>query len=325
MKILILAAFVPIGTVHGMTAGLDANGHVWKGISLRNPMLSGLSGPEFVDRVAKEAENFDTVLIGKGCQISLSLFRRITQRCDVTYWTPDSVSGDGCGPPGRPLDVGARGMLCSRIICTGTEGARWYRKNGYSGRIAQIYQGCRHNIWKPGELPREGQHQLCFLGLNGYDGDGGRGSKIRAIREAGFPLRYGRRTFHEAAAKVYWNSAICLNFCCGDITSNRLMRVVTSGGFMLTEHNKDIEATFENGNQLVWYPFKRDSPHPEMLEQIRYYMDRPELRHEIAMRGHEWSQNWGWDQQMDKMVRFIEGEDVPADGAAGKYIVSRNK
>jgi len=161
VKILILAAFVPIGTVHGMTAGLDANGHVWKGISLKYPSpLSGLSGPEFVDMVAKEAENFDTVLIGKGSLISLSLFRRITQRCDVTYWTPDSVGGDGCGPPGRPLEVGARGMLCSRIICTGTEGARWYRKNGYSGRIAQIYQGCRHNIWKPGELPRTGQHQL---------------------------------------------------------------------------------------------------------------------------------------------------------------------
>jgi len=318
MKILVLAPFVEIGTIHGMTEGLEAGGHTWKGISIKPGHNLMLRSRQFADHVAKEAENFDTVFIGKGSGIPLQTFRDITKKCDVTYWTTDSVSGNGCGPPGRPKELGARGLMCSRIICTGTEGARWYRENGYSGRIAQIYQGCRHHIWKPGKLPRENQDRLCFLGAH-YKGDGGRRSKFQTIKNAGFSMYYNQRVRHEKAAEVYWNSAICMNFCCGDITSNRVMRVLTSGGFMLTEHNKDIEATFENGNQLAWFPSQKGT-HPEMINNIRYYMDHPELRHEIAMRGHEWSKNWGWGQQMDKMVRFIAGKDIPADGAAGEYV-----
>ncbi len=67
---------------------------------------------------------------------------------------------------------------------------------------------------------------------------------------------------------------------------------------------------------------KGDIPH--MLDRIRYYMDQPELRHEIAMRGHEWTKDKGWDHQMDKMVRFIDGEDIPASGAAGEWVSPYN-
>jgi len=323
VKLLILAAFSDkYSTLHGLTSGLEECGYLWDQVDTKPASAPvPLNSNAYAEHVAKRAESCDTVLIGKGNTIPMSVYETMIKLCpDTTFLTFDSVSGNGCGPPGRPEELGPRGLLCDRILLTGTEGARWFREQGYKGRIAQIYQGCRHSIWKPGKLPRQNQGRLCFLGSAQYKGDGGRSPKFKAIRNAGFPLRFGRRTFHEDAAEVYWNSAICINLCCGDITSNRLIRVITSGGFMLTEHNKDIEATFENGNQLAWFPFQRGNPHPEMLEQIRYYIDRPALRHEIAMRGYEWSRNWGWAQQAEKMVRFIRGEDVPADGAAGEYI-----
>ena len=322
MRLLILAPFVKIGTIHGMTEGLDACGVEWEGESTKHGEAKiDPSTPAYADNIIRRAEGFDTVFIGKGSSIPLDQFRRITENCDTTYWTPDSVGGNGCGPSGRPKDIGVRGLLCSRIICTGTEGASWYRQNGYEGRIAKIYQGCRHRLWKPGTLPRENQDRLCFLGSSHYNGDGGRRPKFKAIKNAGFKMYYSKRVFHEAAAEVYWNSAICANFSCGDITSNRVVRILSSGGFCLTESNADIEHSFTDGQELATF---KTGNIPHMLDRIKDYMERPKLRHEIAMRGHEWTRDKGWDQQMDKMVRFIGGEDIPASGAAGEYVGSYN-
>ena len=119
------------------------------------------------------------------------------------------------------------------------------------------------------------------------------------------------------AAEVYWNSAICPNFTPGDITSNRVTRVLSSGGFCLAESNLDIEHSFTDGVELATFK-SRNIPH--MIDRIRYYMDKPALRHEIAMRGHEWTRDKSWTHQAEKMVKFIRGEDVPADGAAGEYL-----
>jgi spore maturation protein CgeB len=166
-------------------------------------------------------------------------------------------------------------------------------------------------------MPRKHQDRLCFLGSSHYKGDGGRRAKFKAISSAGYPMYRSKRIYHEEAADYYWNSAICPNFSCGDITSNRVMRVLSSGGFCLTESNADIRHSFTDGQELAMFN-EGDIQH--MMKQIKYYMGQPKLRHEIAMRGHEWTRDKSWTQQAEKMVRFIRGEDVPADGAAGEYV-----
>lgn len=325
MKLLIVSGFKPLGTEWGVVEGLEANGHELGKI----PTVSnGVRHPDFAQKVLSEYESgeYDTILMCKGGPIPLGTFKEIARKADVTYWCNDSVSGKGCGPPQRPEDVGTRGLLCDRIICTGSEGARWWRQNGYKGRMAQIYQGCRHSIWRPANLDRARTEQdaISFLG-SFYRGDGGRRAKFKALGNAGFRTYTPRRTFHEKASELYYDSGICLNMVCGTpgegacpvgITSNRLVRILTSGGFALSERNTDVEHTFEDGNQLAMTDF---SNIPQLVEKARYYMERPKDRLEIARRGWEWSQDWGWDQQTEKMVRFIDGEDVPADGAAGEY------
>ena len=317
MRILILAAFVKIGTIHGMTHGLDECGIEWEGIPIKpHECPVNVRTEKFAELVINKSSSFDTVFIGKGSPIPLNIFRRITENCDTTYWTPDSVGGNGCGPPGRPEDVGARGLLCNRIICTGTEGSKWFRENGFRGRIAQIYQGCRHSLWKPGEYPRKDQDRICFLGSGNYNGDGGRRAKLKALANAGYKIFQSNKTYHRDAAETYWNSAICPNFVCGDITSNRVVRILASGGFCLTESNVDIEHSFEDGEELAIF---KQKDIPDMLNQVAYYMENPGLRESIAMCGHEWSKERTWTHQMDKMVRFIKGENIAADGAAENY------
>lgn len=319
MKICILAPFSDkYSTIHGLTHGLAECGYEWTAVDTK--IQTAPISPQshlYPEHVARQSEDCDTVMIGKGTVIPMDIYKNMISMCpDTTYLTFDSISGKGCGPPNRPIECGPRGLMCDRILLTGTEGARWFRQHGYEGRIGQVYQGCRHHIWKPGVLPRENQNRLCFLGSGHYRGDGGRRAKFKAIKNAGYPMYYSRRIFHEEAAKVYWNSAICANFSCGDITSNRVVRILSSGGFCLTESNADIEHSFTDGQELAIFK-KGNIPH--MLDRIRYYMDKPKLRHEIAMRGHEWTRDKSWTHQAEKMVRFIRGENVPADGAAGEY------
>lgn len=331
MKVLILAPFYDErSTVHGLTAGFDACGVEWAAQETnRSPVPTKTQG--FADLVVRGAESFDTVLIGKGTVIPMPIYTSMVSRLpDTTYLTFDSVSGNGCGPVGRPDDLGPRGLLCDRILCTGSEGARWFRRNGFEGGIAQIYQGCRHSIWRPESFDKSwgSKHQISFIGSSNYNGDGGRRAKLKALAGAGFKIYTPKRIYHQEASSIYYDSAICLNMVCGTpgegvtpvgITSNRLVRTLTSGGFSLTERNTDIAATFEEGNQLATFDFGN----PEhLIERARYYLDNQKERYDIARRGWEWSQDWGWDKQAEKIMRFIDGDDVPADGAASPWVGS---
>ena len=309
MRILNLAPFTLFGSLtkpseFGMPEGFVEAGHEWF------YMQDSGAVPGYADKVAALAENFDTVFVSKGAHIPLEVFRDITDRCDVTYWTADSISR-------LPQVIGARALLCTRSIVTGTEGARWLKENNYAGRVAQVYLGCRHYVWKPGPFPRKHQDRVCFLGTSSYKGDCGRKDKLDAIESAGIPLLLSNSIFHEKASEVYWNSAVCLNLVQEGIVSDRVVRILSSGGFCLTERNVDVDHSFTDGEELATFEAGNIE---HMLDQIYFYMSRPKLRSEIADRGFQWSRKMSHKNQMGKMCRFISGEDVEPDGAAGEYL-----
>ena len=315
MKIAIIGAFSDkLSTLHGLTSGLQELGHTWVPIESK-PQQSpvNIKTPAFADYVAKQSQDCDTLLIGKGTTIPIHIYNLIIEKChDTTFLTFDSVSGGGCGPPNRPLELGPRGLLCDRIILTGTEGARWFRENGYDRPIAQIFQGHRPSIWYPGDLPREEKDQISFLG-NHYSGDGGRRGKIKALANAGFNIHYSRRCFHREASQLYWESSINLNLVCGDLISNRLWRILASGGFALTEDNADINHVFTDGKEVA---ICRQNDADHLIEVAQFYRNRRDLREEISYRGQEWSKGYTWVRQAEKMVKFVSGNSVEVDGAA---------
>ena len=153
MKFLVVGNFSSaVHSIQGFAEGLQECGYEFKKVSTSNGDRP--PGP-FRDHVIREAEGYDTVFMikghGPGHRIGMKDYTPIVEQCDVTYVQWDSTSGEGCGPPDRPKQIGARALPCARIICTGLESARWFRENGYTKRIAQIYQGCRPRIWKPGK------------------------------------------------------------------------------------------------------------------------------------------------------------------------------
>jgi len=318
VKFLVVGNFgSTVHSIHGFAEGLEECGYEFKKISTSfGDRLPGT----FHSHVIREAEGCDTVFIikghGPGHRIGMQDYTPIVRQCDVTYVQWDSTS-DTDGPPSRPKQIGPRALPCARIICTGLESARWFRENGYTKRIAQIYQGYRPRIWRPGKAETKQNKKLCFLGLGSYTGDGGRQEKFQALKQAGYSLILSQGCFHEEAAKVYWESAISLNFVCGDITSNRLIRILASGGFCLTEQNADILHSFSEGRELATFK-QGDIEH--LLEQAEYYIQRPALRREIGLAGHEWAKTRSWAHQAEKMVQFVRGKNIPADGSAEQYV-----
>ncbi|MFZ3171717.1 MAG: glycosyltransferase [Carboxydocellales bacterium] len=85
--------------------------------------------------------------------------------------------------------------------------------------------------------------------------------------------------------KIYKLSKINLNLTRIYVQSGLPMRVfdtLAAGGFLLTNHKKDLEDLFEPGKDLIIF-----SDEKEMLEAIEYYLHRKEEREAIAVRGYE--------------------------------------
>jgi spore maturation protein CgeB len=66
------------------------------------------------------------------------------------------------------------------------------------------------------------------------------------------------------------------------ITQVRLrdFEVPMSGGFYLTEYQEELEEFFDIGSEIVCYRSKED-----LLEKIRFYVKRPDLRNQIREAG----------------------------------------
>ena len=329
MKILLLAPLVksrgerrPTGFLFGLVEAFKSLGHTCDTVATSGEPLKvnkwdrrRINCQQFVANIVARSQDYDTVFISKGGTIDMLWYEQIAEKVhDTTFFDMDPTSGNGCGPPNRPEVIGARGLLCTRIIATGTEALRWFRQNGFTGRQAQIYEGYRPWLWPVPDGPREHNRRFTFLGSRGYKGDGGRKQKLDAIEAAGYDLIQNNRTHFEDAAAAYYHSAICPNFVCGDITSLRVLHILASAGFCLTEHNMDVEASYTRGEQLDWFHTQ-----DEMFEKIEFYLTRPELRDEIARRGHEWAKDYTWEHQAAKMVDFIQGGRV-CDGGAGEFV-----
>jgi spore maturation protein CgeB len=142
------------------------------------------------------------------------------------------------------------------------------------------------------------------------------------LAEAKIGVHVHRRTFLEKASKLYYNTHVNLNFNCGDITSNRVMRIMASRGFCLSQANADIKHTFTNGEELVWWdePEGQEIDSGAMIDLARKWLADEQGRLRVAEAGYEFAKEFTWVNQMEKIVRFVGGEAIPADGAAQPYI-----
>lgn len=262
---------------------------------------------------ASRAATYDSVLILKGMQFSLEDIEWLRERADLTHVLFDTIT---CGPPGREREHGERALRCTRAIATGREAVEWLRARS-ERPVAQIIQGFRPRFWLRSPQEHTQKNKVIAFTGSAYTGDGGRGDKLSVLRRERFDVaHYGCRhaplqpVYFENASRVYNRAAIVLNFVPGPGTfSNRVVRVLASGGCLLSEYANDLTPIFGSG--LV--QFRDDG---EMIACVRELLGSPSEREAIAEVGHARAKAYTWAKQGEKYLRFIRGEHVVDDGGS---------
>ena len=85
--------------------------------------------------------------------------------------------------------------------------------------------------------------------------------------------------------RIFATSKINLNITLRSIISGIPLRVIDilgSGGFCLTNYQAEIAQYFENDRSIVWY-----ESYEELFTKLEYYLRNDSAREDIARRGHE--------------------------------------
>lgn len=103
------------------------------------------------------------------------------------------------------------------------------------------------------------------------------------------------------------SAAICLGFLSKlipETTTTRSFEIPASGSFMLAERTKEHMQLFEEGKEAEFF-----SSIEELVEKVKYYLDNPQKRKEIADAGRRRCLKSGYSYQdrLKEIVEQIEG------------------
>ncbi|MEI6421302.1 MAG: glycosyltransferase [Lentisphaerota bacterium] len=103
--------------------------------------------------------------------------------------------------------------------------------------------------------------------------------------------------YNEKHSMAVCRSKINLNFSEGCGSSNRIYKLMASGGFVLTQKFDGLEDDFKVGEELVAFNNIED-----LREKIDYYLHNDNLRQHIAFNGLKAVQKYSWATWAGKIV-----------------------
>src|SRR3972149_9137390 len=181
--------------------------------------------------------------------------------------------------------------------------------------------GFDENIFTPNG--DKGNYQpIIFLGSNYHLTSGFPLSSYREQMARTLTQRYGRNGFMaygnnwlsyigqerylnmQEEAQAYRSALISINlshFNYGRYSSDRMLRLMGSGGFCLSHHYKDIELDFKVGEHLdTWHSIE------ELMVKIDFYLNNDELREKIRKHGCEYVRNtFTWNHFVIELKKII--------------------
>lgn len=103
----------------------------------------------------------------------------------------------------------------------------------------------------------------------------------------------------------------------------RLFEATACGGFVLSENRPTIKDFFTPGKEIAIFNSRE-----ELLDQVRYYLSRPEERGRIADRGHERAhRDHTYEARLRKLLSVVgqhTGLRLYEDGAAAEHAATRS-
>jgi spore maturation protein CgeB len=190
------------------------------------------------------------------------------------------------------------------------------RARGYNAEFLNI--GVSLDVFTPDGKPRSGTPPIVFMG-NNYPGDLFPLSKEREDMVRFLQKRYGARFAvygrnwgkgsewidEPSEAAAYRSCRIAINHNhfndVSRFSSDRILRIMASGAFALSNHWPQIEADYTDGEHLrTWRSFD------ELGRTIDYYLDHEEERKGIADAGcRHVHANHNWAVRMKELLRFF--------------------
>lgn len=116
----------------------------------------------------------------------------------------------------------------------------------------------------------------------------------------------GIADYWHTAPKVFCDSRINLNLTIKSIRSGiplRVFDIMGSGGFCMTNCQKELKLFFKDGEDLVTFKNRQD-----MLDKIDYYLEHEDERREIARNGYNKIKAYHtYANRFDEMAQIIPG------------------
>jgi len=265
MKILFVAVFDNSykSTNNSQLRSLIQSGHHVVGYNFReNAKKMGFSKrDEHLLEIIK-AGNFDHVLVSKGENINI--LDKAREHSKISLWFMDPLSS--YNEEMKRKTKNADFFFCDKKNVLDVAGE--INKNSF-----RVCEGYDQFVDRPHNLAKK--YDLSFIGSI-Y---GNRSSKIKSIKR---DVSIFNNKFGTGHAKIVSQTRINLNLCTSNGASDRVYKVMASGGFLVTDDWDGREEDFTNGEDLIIFENNKD-----LNEKIDYYLQNPKKIKLISQNGYK--------------------------------------
>ena len=211
-----------------------------------------------------ESRNFDLVVFSKCNVLGYDVFQKASSFTKSCLWFMDAMCNYNEEMKTKTRMVS---YCCFDKRNVLTEATKINKKSFY------VCEGYDPSVDKPRDV--EKIYDVTFIGSI-Y------GDRIAYINNSRHKINVINNVYGSDHAKVVGQSKINLNFCTSKSASDRVYKILASGGFLLTNDWPERKEFFTNGRECVVFDDLGD-----LDNKIDYYLNNPELRNQISKYGRE--------------------------------------
>lgn len=240
--------------------------------------------------------NFDLVFLNKINNIHYKIIPQLNKYSKTWYYFMDPLE--------TALNMNAHKYAKYSTWSSATFSIvnRFFNLNG--GNSIRIIEGVNMGLFKPSEINITKKIDVMFFGSL----DEKRRTYVDFLRANNVKvICFGRGWenppiyLKELIEKCY-QSRIILNFT-RDKTgfSDRVVLIIATGSFLISEYCTDLKITFEKGVHLEWFKNPK-----ELLELIKKYLKDEDSREKISKQGCDYvRKNFTWDKIIEKIMNIV--------------------
>tara|TARA_B100000131_G_scaffold221586_1_gene213146 strand:- start:2080 stop:2946 length:867 start_codon:yes stop_codon:yes gene_type:complete len=211
-----------------------------------------------------ESRNFDLVVFSKCNVLGYDVFEKATSVTKTCLWFMDAMCNYD-----EEMRVKTKmvSYCCFDKKNVLEEAMKINKKSFY------VCEGFDQDVDKPQDV--EKIYDVTFIGSI-Y------GDRTHYINNSRHKINVINNVFGTDHAKAIGQSKINLNFCTSESASDRIYKILASGGFLLTNDWPERKEFLTNGRECVVFDGLED-----LDNKIDYYLENPELRNLISKYGTE--------------------------------------